>query len=232
MAASGRTPIRNQLDVLPVIPDDESWSQTGILLSDKDEHHWLTSNPIGYADWFYDRMNDIRIEESRTALAKQLDRSVEEIPIFLVRTPLQRVVQVLKRHRDIYFANRPGEGPPSVLITTLAAHAYDGQADVTDALLPMVYPSHYPRGSWGFDRPNAEPYAIVHRAVSDGVERSRDIPNAAAIIPWLQAFTLGDPPYGADEIRAQIQASYDAGVHEWVLWSPSVRYPREAFESR
>jgi hypothetical protein len=103
-------------------------------------------------------------------------------------------------------------------------------ADVTDALLPMVYPSHYPRGSWGFPRPNAEPYAIVHRAVSDGVERSRDIPGAAAIIPWLQAFTLGDPPYGAAEIRAQIQGTYDAGVDEWILWSPSVRYPRDAFE--
>lgn len=146
------------LDVLPVIPDDERRSETSILLSDKDEHHWLTSNPIGYSNWFYDRMNDIRIEESRTALAKQLDRSVEEVPVFLVRTPLQRAVQVLKRHRDLYFSNRAGDGPPSVLITTLAAHAYDGQADVTDAVLDIVdgIPNHiaYRDGQWLVPNPS------------------------------------------------------------------------------
>lgn len=102
-------------------------------------------------------------------------------------------------------------------------------ADVTDVLLPMVYPSHYPRGSFGYPAPNAAPYQIVRRAMEDGVERSKRIPGAAGIRPWLQAFTLGDPPYGPLHIRAQIDAVYDAGLTEWILWDPRVRYPKEAF---
>jgi len=104
-------------------------------------------------------------------------------------------------------------------------------SDVTDVLLPMVYPSHYPRGTWGHPVPNAAPYQVVKRALDAGVRRSEAIPGAATIRPWLQAFTMGQPPYGPREIRAQIQATYDAGLTEWILWSPSVRYPREAFAS-
>ena len=104
-------------------------------------------------------------------------------------------------------------------------------SDVTDVLLPMVYPSHYPDGSFGYDNPNGAPYQIVRKAMEDGVERSKLIDNAAVIRPWLQAFSMGEPEYGPMHIRAQIDAVYDAGLTEWVLWNPSVRYPREAFTS-
>ena len=46
--------------------------------------------------------------------------------------------------------------------------------------------------------------------------------------PWLQDFSLGQPPYDAPEIRAQIQATYDAGVMEWILWNPGSRYTESA----
>jgi hypothetical protein len=104
-------------------------------------------------------------------------------------------------------------------------------ADVTDVLLPMVYPSHYPRGTWGYERPNAAPYQIVKKALDHGVNRSRDIEGSAVIRPWLQAFDLGPPSYGPEHIRAQIDAVYDAGLTEWILWDPAVTYPREAFAS-
>jgi hypothetical protein len=108
---------------------------------------------------------------------------------------------------------------------------WEKMADVVDVLLPMVYPSHYPSGSWHFDNPNAAPYQIVKRAMDDGVERSLLINNAAGIRPWLQAFSMGEPEYGPRHIRAQMDAVYDAGLTEWILWSPSARYPREAFAS-
>lgn len=106
---------------------------------------------------------------------------------------------------------------------------WEMMSDQVDVLLPMVYPSHYPDGSWGYPNPNAAPYQIVKNALDAGVERSDTIPDAAAIRPWLQAFTLGEPQYGPRHVRAQIDATYDAGLTEWVLWSPSVRYPKEAF---
>ncbi|HSG48921.1 MAG TPA: putative glycoside hydrolase [Longimicrobiales bacterium] len=102
--------------------------------------------------------------------------------------------------------------------------------DQVDAALPMVYPSHYWTGSYGFRDPNGRPYEVVKRALEDATRRSAAVEGAGRVIPWLQDFTLGAPRYGAAEVRAQIQATYDAGVQEWILWNPGSRYTREALE--
>lgn len=100
--------------------------------------------------------------------------------------------------------------------------------DRVDVALPMVYPSHYWRGSFGYGKPNAYPYEIVRRALRDAVARSALVEGAGRTRPWLQDFSLGDPPYGAPEVRAQIQAAYDAGITEWILWNPGSSYTEEA----
>ena len=97
-----------------------------------------------------------------------------------------------------------------------------------DVALPMVYPSHYWVGSFGIDDPNGRPYEIVRAALLGGMKRSAQVEGAGAIRPWLQDFTLGPPAYGAPEVRAQIQATYDAGIREWVLWNSSSRYTEAA----
>lgn len=121
-------------------------------------------------------------------------------------------------------------------VTTSAGDIGIGQvwekmSDVVDVLLPMVYPSHYPRGSWNFPNPNAAPYQIVKKAMDHGVRRSAKIESAATIRPWLQAFSMGTPDYTPRYVRAQIDAVYDAGLTEWILWSPSARYNPESFAS-
>ena len=100
--------------------------------------------------------------------------------------------------------------------------------DRVDVALPMVYPSHYWTGSYGYKTPNAYPYEIVRRALRDAVRRSAAVEGAGATRPWLQDFTLGEPAYGAPEVRAQIQATYDAGIQEWILWNPGSRYTEAA----
>lgn len=117
------------------------------------------------------------------------------------------------------------------LVTTVHGPLEIGQwwekvAPVTDVLLPMVYPSHYPRGSFGVARPNAEPYKILKIAIDTARVRDEKlgITMVEHVRPWLQAFTLGAPPYGAEEIRQQKQAVYDAGYEGWVLWSPGSKY--------
>jgi len=102
--------------------------------------------------------------------------------------------------------------------------------DVVDVALPMVYPSHYWEGSFGVTMPNTRPYEIVKHALTDAVRRSQLVNGAGRTRPWLQAFSLGEPHYGAPEIRAQIQATYDAGIDEWVLWNPASRYTEAALE--
>lgn len=99
-----------------------------------------------------------------------------------------------------------------------------------DVAQPMVYPSHYWEGSFGFETPNAYPYEIVHRALTDALGRSAEVEGAGATRPWLQDFTLGKPRYEAPEVRAQIQAAYDAGIQEWILWNPGSHYTEDALE--
>ncbi|MBI3568570.1 MAG: putative glycoside hydrolase [Gemmatimonadetes bacterium] len=116
------------------------------------------------------------------------------------------------------------------LVTTVPGALEVGQrwellSPVADVLLPMVYPSHYPPGSFGIKRPNAEPYRTVNIAIEKAHERNLRLGlTGERVRPWLQAFSLGQPPYTAAEIREQKRAVYDAGFDGWVLWSPGSKY--------
>ena len=117
------------------------------------------------------------------------------------------------------------------LVTTVpgpleVAQHWERLAPVTDVLLPMVYPSHYPRGAFGIDRPNAEPKKVIYEAIVKAGARNRKlgITSPEHVRAWLQAFTLGQPPYGPEQITAQKQGVYDAGFDGWILWHPGSRY--------
>lgn len=98
-------------------------------------------------------------------------------------------------------------------------------APVTDALLPMVYPSHYPRGSFNLPHPNGDPYKVVYAAITAAHRRDSALGlNGERVRPWLQAFSMGPPHYGTAELRAEKQAVYDAGYSGWVLWNPGSQY--------
>ena len=124
------------MDVLPSIPNIEN-QPNGILLTDTELTRWQKSNPIEYAKWFKDKMAVV-FNVRRAALANSMQASIEEVPEWRVKTSLQRAVQILKRHRDIYFQAKPDLRPVSIIITTLAAHAYRNQEDVFDALTDIV----------------------------------------------------------------------------------------------
>ena len=117
------------------------------------------------------------------------------------------------------------------LVTTVRGPLEVGQdwekiSPVVDVVLPMVYPSLYPHGSFGIRLPNAEPHKTVFIAITSA--RTRDatlgITTPEHVRPWLQAFTLGAPHYGPADVDAQKQAVYDAGYDGWVLWNPGSKY--------
>lgn len=100
-----------------------------------------------------------------------------------------------------------------------------------DYLSPMVYPSHYPKGFNGYSNVNDHPYEIVKFSMDRGVIKLKNASSSPLKLrPWLQDFDYGGN-YGPEEVRAQIQATYDAGLTSWMLWDPSNRYTREALES-
>ena len=145
------------MDVLPAIPNEEP-RPYAILLTDTQLFRWQKSNPKLYADWFYSRMKVVaEREKRRLAEAGTIYKSIEEVPEWKVRTPLQRAVQILKRHRDIYFAEDPENCPVSIILTTLAAHAYDNQSNIYDAIVGMVrdMPEHIKNrdGKWWVPNP-------------------------------------------------------------------------------
>ena len=119
------------MDVLPSIPNAEH-PPSGILLTDTELVRWQKSNPIAYADWFKSRMSEV-FERRKIEFAESIKANVEDVPDWRIKTPLQRSVQILKRHRDVYFGENENK-PISIILTTLAAHAYEGQDDIYDAL--------------------------------------------------------------------------------------------------
>ena len=117
------------------------------------------------------------------------------------------------------------------LVTTVGGALEVGQwwekiSPQVDVVLPMVYPSHYPRGSFGLPSPNAEPRKVISIALTRARQRDQKLGITAPehVRPWLQAFTLGKPPYGPAEVEAQKQGTYDAGYDGWVLWHPGSKY--------
>jgi hypothetical protein len=106
---------------------------------------------------------------------------------------------------------------------------WEKMADAVDVILPMVYPSHFIRGNYGLRDPNAAPYRTIRRSMEDAIKRTRSLSKPATIRPWLQAFTLGPPRYTPAHVRAQIEAVYDVGLKEWVLWNPGSNYDAAAF---
>lgn len=90
-----------------------------------------------------------------------------------------------------------------------------------DYVAPLLYPSGWGPGEYGVADPAGQPAAIVRASLADFQDRVAG--TGARLVPWLQDFTLG-PPYGPDQVRAQIEASRSLGVNEFILWNAGVRY--------
>ncbi|MDB5243639.1 MAG: hypothetical protein JWP57_4264 [Spirosoma sp.] len=137
---------RFHLDILPAIPDRYQWlldmevslefAKNAICITDKEtwstDIDWPRSNPEGYALWF-ERQMQIILGQRRQLLAEQLQLEVKDVPLYEVKTPLQRSIQLLKRHRDFTLVDDEDK-PISIIITTLAALSYREEPDVYTAL--------------------------------------------------------------------------------------------------
>src|SRR5438552_6438633 len=98
---------------------------------------WRISNSEGYALWFESRMKLAQtLVESQLRAAKVAQ--VDPLPTSRWNLPLQKSVKLLKRHRDVMFEQSPDAKPISIIITTLAAAAYQGETDFDDALARIL----------------------------------------------------------------------------------------------
>lgn len=130
------------MDILPCVPKTYYLAPylTDIRLTHKinaSNYDDRYSNPYGYRKWFETRMDKILAKEKRT-FAKENKLEIEDVPTYRVKTPLQMAIQLLKRHRDIYFQNNNENAPISIIITTLAAKAYSGEETVYEAICSIL----------------------------------------------------------------------------------------------
>lgn len=142
------------IDILPCIPADQgartrtslaitqhrlyaslatSLSDTTVFITDDRHPHyreisndWEVSNPEGFGKWFTERMN-LSNDVCKAA-------SITPLPLYRFKSPLQRVVQLLKRHRDLSFKGNTKVQPASIIISTLAAQSYNGEVDLVSAV--------------------------------------------------------------------------------------------------
>ena len=137
------------MDILPSIADQEkrkkgAMFKDAILITDKKkiengDIEWPKSDPIGYANWFFERQQTV-FQEIKRYMATILKKDVEEIPNYRIKTPLQRAIQILKRHRDIYCSDKGiNDKPISIIITTISALLYEGEQDVYNAIYNILF---------------------------------------------------------------------------------------------
>ena len=150
------------MDILPGIPNgydqrrlleaqslDTQFADTAIAITDNEVPNyfemtddWPRSNPRGYAKWFEERMGDLFSSRRKLILnemkSKGITASIEDIPIYRVRTPLQSAIMILKRHRDTMFEKDPSNKPISIILSTLAAHAYNREESIGLTLLSIL----------------------------------------------------------------------------------------------
>lgn len=115
-----------------------------------------------------------------------------------------------------------------------------------DFISPMIYPSHFASGTFGYSSPASQPYEIIFGSMETAVTRLTATSTATLITvgtttntvyepresfpkeklrPWLQDFDLG-ADYGKAEVEAQIRALEALGLNSYMIWDPSNRYTR------
>lgn len=146
------------MDILPCIPEDKEFidslvrlgvpanlASTAVAITDNRRANygvistnWPTSNPRGVATWFENSARAAAYSQIEKLVKCQIYASVDDVPPYEWKTPLQRSIQILKRHRDVMFKDSPEWKPLSMIITTLATHAYEGETDLGMALTNII----------------------------------------------------------------------------------------------
>lgn len=151
-------PTRFHLDVLVAIPDTspyitglvelQDYSDTAISITDKEHTNydsyssgWPKSNPLGYRKWFKEQML-VQLNEGKRMFSAKNNVKIDDVPDYEIKTPLQRAIQLMKRHRNHMYSTSSSlnydDKPISIIITTLAARAYSNEANLYDALMNIL----------------------------------------------------------------------------------------------
>ncbi|MCI3926300.1 putative glycoside hydrolase [Paenibacillus sp. TRM 82003] len=215
---------------------------------------WRDKRGVSWVDPYNEEVWAYTIDLAKEAVAKGFD----EIQFDYVRFPengkvIDREVafnnpkQETKDEIISRFLERAGQeihgagGVVAADVFGLTTTARDGMgigqkweliAQKTNVISPMIYPSHYAKGSYGVRYPDLQPYKILSEAAKDANQRNAALksksPEVARIRPWIQDFTAKwispHQTYKRSEVEEQIRALRDQGINQYLLWNPSCNY--------
>ncbi len=143
-------------------------------------------------------------------------------------TPSDIIVDFLQKAKDV--ANEYGMALGADVFGVIVWGNVDWQivgqdpariAQIVDAIYPMTYPSHFANGFNGHPNTNNAPYSIVYDSIERFVAKSN---GGAEIRPWIQGFPLKVRNFGSWFMQEQVQAAFDAGADDFMIWSPGNKY--------
>lgn len=118
---------------------------------------------------------------------------------------------------------------------TIGQHLEEILSSDIHAISPMIYPSHYWEGTYGYKVPDQHPFGVVRQSTLDHLERMEAMESEIIMRPWLQDFTAtwveGYIKYGVKEIHAQLEALEDIGVKEYLFWNAGNKYTEQAYKT-
>lgn len=101
-----------------------------------------------------------------------------------------------------------------------------------DIMCSMIYPSHWGPYSFEIEKPDLEPYELVKRYLKEEQKIFSKLEHKPQSRPWIQDFTaswIGEGnwmEYDADAVQAQIDAIYEAGQNEYLIWNATNKYSK------
>lgn len=231
------------------VPEYALKNVDGTTFRDKDGQAWV--NPYNKKVWDYligvakgageagfDEVNFDYIRFSTDSGMKNVDFGEESEEISKIETITAFVKYACEQLRPcgLYIsADVYGAIITSKVDAKIVGQSYTDMSRYLDYICPMVYPSHYGDGYYGLEHPDLEPYRLVARAMEDSVKAIEEIlpdEHRAVVRPWLQDFTATwlryHKKYGKEEVRDQIDAVYDSGYEEWLLWNGAMNYTKSA----
>jgi len=234
-------------------PDLAIKNDSGGVWKDKDEISWL--NPYNKETW------DYIISIAKEAVEKGFDEIQFDYVRFPSRSKKNPMnfsgIEKEKYEAINEFLKYASEQLPGVILSAdVFGIILESPADTEkigqyleyigrdiDYISPMVYPSHYAAGQIvnkiKFDAPDLKPYEVVYNSLIKAKDRISKVSDyKAKVRPYLQDFTASwirpksnYQEYTAKQVREQIQAVYDAGYEEWILWDASNKYCEDALLS-
>lgn len=99
-----------------------------------------------------------------------------------------------------------------------------------DIMCSMIYPSHWGPHSFEIEKPDLEPYELVKRYLVEEKKIFDDLDHTPQSRPWIQDFTaswIGEGnwmEYDSDAVQAQIDAIYESGQREYLIWNATNTY--------